>query len=136
MFTRCCKVNLLVFQQCLPPFENVVAGKMVNVTPAEMTCGLRSPIKYCIQTIAIYRECEMCDDGENKHPASYLTDTQEKYDETWWQSVTMLEDVHGQDIHLTVNLGTGNPRYRTPNGRSRKGTVAKSTVARDFRTNF
>ena len=106
MFTRCCKVNLLVFQQCLPPFENVVAGKMVNVTPAEMTCGLRSPIKYCIQTIAIYRECEMCDDGENKHPASYLTDTQEKYDETWWQSVTMLEDVHGQDIHLTVNLGT------------------------------
>ena len=26
-------------------------------------------------------------------------------DQTHWQSVTMLEDVHTQDINLTVNLG-------------------------------
>jgi hypothetical protein len=92
----------------MPPFENVVASKMVNVTPIQMTCGLRGINEYCIQTHGIYRECDLCDDTktEKRHPPEYLTDIHTDYNQTWWQSVTMLEDVHTQDINLTVNLGT------------------------------
>jgi hypothetical protein len=43
---------------------------------------------------------------EKKHPPEYLTDIHTHHNQTWWQSVTMLEDVHTQDINLTVNLGT------------------------------
>lgn len=33
----------------MPPFENVVASKIVLVTPEQMSCGLRSANEYCIQ---------------------------------------------------------------------------------------
>lgn len=94
-------------QKCMPPFENVVAAKPVNVTPIQMTCGMRSQNEYCIQTHGIYRECDVCDDtqSEKRHPPDYLTDIHTDYNQTWWQSVTMLEDVHTQDINLTVSLG-------------------------------
>ena len=92
----------------MPPFENVVAEKMVNVTPVHMTCGLNEGVEheYCIQTQGIYRECDKCDNGDKKHPPSYLTDVHTEFNKTWWQSVTMLEGVHEQEVHLTVNLGT------------------------------
>lgn len=91
----------------MPPFENVVAEKMVNVTPVHMTCGLNEGVEheYCIQTQGIYRECDKCDNGDKKHPPSYLTDVHTEFNKTWWQSVTMLEGVHEQEVHLTVNLG-------------------------------
>ena len=96
----------LVSNTSRPPFENVVMDKYVKVTPSEMTCGLNSTTKYCVATTGIYRDCDVCDDSdENKrHPAKYLTDT-ENNKTTWWQSVTMKEDVHVQPVNLTVNLG-------------------------------
>lgn len=97
-------------QKCNPPFENVVAQKVVDVSPVHMTCGLKSDTKeYCLQTHGIYRECDICDDADEKkrHPPEYLTDIQEEQGDvsTWWQSVTMRHDVHLQPVHLTVNLG-------------------------------
>ena len=91
----------------MPAFENVVAGKMVSVTPLPMTCGLRGLTEYCTQTHGIYRECDYCQDSEpdKRHPPDYLTDIHEDFNQTWWQSVTMLEDVHTKDVKLTVNLG-------------------------------
>jgi hypothetical protein len=59
------------------------------------------------QTHGIYRECDICDDNvlEKRHPADFLTDIHTDYNQTWWQSVTMLEDVHTQEVNLTVHLG-------------------------------
>ena len=91
---------------------NVVAKKLVKVSPEEKTCGLKVVSEYCIQTHGIYRECHNCTDdgrdGSEIHPPRYLTDIEDTdvmEDQTHWQSVTMLEDVHTQDINLTVNLG-------------------------------
>ena len=42
---------------------------------------------------------------DKEHPARFLTDTHEDYNQTWWQSVTMQEDVHTYKVNLTVNLG-------------------------------
>ena len=39
------------------------------------------------------------------HPAEYLTDIHEDFNGTWWQSVTLLEDIHETTVNLTVNLG-------------------------------
>lgn len=91
----------------MPPFENVVAEKMVMVSPEQMTCGVRSLNEYCIQTHGIYRECDVCDETkqDKRHPPDFLTDIHTDFNETWWQSVTMLEDVHVMDTNLTVNLG-------------------------------
>ncbi len=93
----------------MPPFENVVGKKFVNVTPEEKTCGMRSLTHYCIQTHGIYRECDDCDDSlpDKRHPPEYLTDIHTDFNQTWWQSVTMLEfnDVRFQEVNLTVNLG-------------------------------
>lgn len=85
----------------------MVAEKAVTVNPEEKTCGLRSPNEYCVQTHGIFRECDTCDDSiqDKRHPPSYLTDVHTDFNQTWWQSVTMLEDVHTQNINLTVNLG-------------------------------
>lgn len=91
----------------MPAFENVVFGKNVEVRPEQMTCGLRSRTEYCIQTHGIYRECDYCSDSEadRRHPPDFLTDIHEDFNQTWWQSVTMLEDVHTVNVNLTVNLG-------------------------------
>ena len=91
----------------MPPFENVVADAEVTVTPDFATCGLRGVTEYCVQTQGIYRECDNCtDDGEKAHPPKYLTDQHTEHSQTWWQSVTMREGVHRNDVNLTVNLGT------------------------------
>lgn len=97
----------MIFQKCVPPFENAVAGKMVFVTPENKTCGLKGRTDYCIQTHGISKECDFCDgnDPDRMHPATYLTDVHSETSKTWWQSVTMLEGVHLQDVNLTVNLG-------------------------------
>ena len=98
----------------MPAFENVVADAEVIVTPNNATCGLRSPgiTEYCIQTQGIYRECDNCTsvevDEEKAHPPSYLTDQHSEHSQTWWQSVTMNDGVHRDDVNLTVNLGTYN----------------------------
>ena len=91
----------------MPPFENVVAQQLVTVTPEEMTCGLRSRTDFCVQTNGVYRECDFCqeDMADKRHPPSFLTDIHEDFNQTWWQSVTMLEDVHTRDVNLTINLG-------------------------------
>ena len=54
-------------QKCVPAFENVVAGKLVSVSPSNATCGLKARTEYCIQTHGIYRECDYCvSDERNK----------------------------------------------------------------------
>ena len=80
------------------------------VSPENMTCGIKSPSDYCIQTHGIYRECDRCDatSEEKAHKPEYLTDIHTESNPTWWQSTTMLENVHTQELKLTVNLGTIN----------------------------
>ena len=97
----------IALQKCNPPFENVVAKKLASVTPENMTCGLKSPSDYCIQTHGIYRECDRCDASfdEKSHMPEYLTDIHTESNPTWWQSTTMLENVHRQELFLTVSLG-------------------------------
>ena len=92
----------------IPPFENIVAGKYVRVTPSEMTCGLQSDTKeYCVND-GIYKKCDICDDlnVKKRHPPEYLTDIEEEQngEPTWWQSVTMRHDVHVNPVNLTINL--------------------------------
>jgi len=94
-------------QKCNPPFENVAAEKLVLVSPENMTCGIKNPSDYCIQTHGIYRECDRCDatSEEKAHKPEYLTDIHTESNPTWWQSTTMLENVHTQELKLTANLG-------------------------------
>ena len=77
------------------------------VSPENMTCGIKSPSDYCIQTHGIYRECDRCDatSEEKAHKPEYLTDIHTESNPTWWQSTTMLENVHTQELKLTANLG-------------------------------
>ena len=72
-----------------------------------MTCGIKNPSDYCIQTHGIYRECDRCDatSEEKAHKPEYLTDIHTESNPTWWQSTTMLENVHTQELKLTANLG-------------------------------
>ena len=74
-----------------------------------MTCGIKDnvPTQYCIQTHGIYRECDVCqkDKADKRHMPEFLTDVHEESNPTWWQSVTMLEDVHTQEVKLTIRLG-------------------------------
>ena len=81
--------------------------KLVSVRPENMTCGMKSATQYCIQTHGIYRECHMCDSSsdDTRHVPEFLTDIHKETNPTWWQSSTMLEDVHTQNINLTVSLG-------------------------------
>ena len=91
----------------MPEFKNVAYNMPVNVTPVASTCGLRSRTDYCIQTHGVYRECDFCDNNVEgkRHPPEYLTDLHEDFNASWWQSVTMVENVHYRDVNLTVNLG-------------------------------
>jgi len=92
--------------RCSPPFKNVVAGKPVKVTPMDMTCGTARPTTYCTQTGSYRRECEECDAyiPEKAHNAEYLTDIHSDNNQTWWQSVTMADNVHMNEVNLTINL--------------------------------
>ena len=89
----------------------MAAEKLVLVSPENMTCGIKNPSDYCIQTHGIYRECDRCDatSDEKAHKPEYLTDIHTESNPTWWQSTTMLENVHTQELKLTANLGTRNP---------------------------
>ena len=80
---------------------------MVSVSPENMTCGMKGPSDYCIQTHGIYRECDICDASvdDKAHTSSHLTDIHTESNPTWWQSTTMLENVHTQELMLTVGLG-------------------------------
>merc|ERR1719422_643915 len=94
--------------RCMPPFKNVISNAPVTVDPPEMTCGITSSIKYCLQTGGYFRECQICDAYETvgkSHNSSYLTDIQTSdRQQTSWQSVTMNENVHLTLVNLTVNL--------------------------------
>jgi laminin gamma 1 len=94
--------------KCTPPFKNVVAGSHVEVDPPEMTCGMipGRPTRYCMQTGGFYRECDECNayNQEKAHNASYLTDIHSDNNQTWWQSVTLMDDVHTTEVNLTVHL--------------------------------
>ena len=90
-----------MFQKCSPPFQNVVANTEVRVSPEYATCGMKSPTRYCKQTMGIYKECDVCDNNtpDKSHPPKYLTDTHDgaetEQSKTWWQSITMNENIHG-----------------------------------------
>merc|ERR1719362_2784822 len=68
---------------------------------------MKGPSDYCIQTHGIYRECDICDASvdDKSHASSHLTDIRTESNPTWWQSTTMLENVHTQELMLSVGLG-------------------------------
>ena len=78
----------------------MVANREVSVSPDYATCGMKSPTNYCKQTLGIYKECDVCDNNDpaKSHPPKYLTDThsgtETEESKTWWQSITMNENVH------------------------------------------
>ena len=78
----------------------------MRVDPEDMTCGIKQQSQFCLQTAGYYRECQICDayDENLHHNTSYLTDIDTQRDQTSWQSVTMVENVHLTLVNLTVNL--------------------------------
>lgn len=86
---------------CLPPFMNPALGKPVEATN---TCGQTGPTEFCPLG---QRTCKTCDstDPRNSHPASFITDSDDYYDRTWWQSDTMLEGIrYPVVVNLTLDL--------------------------------
>lgn len=86
---------------CLPPFMNPALGKPIEATN---TCGQTGPTEYCPLG---QRTCKMCDstDPGNSHPANYITDSNDYYGRTWWQSDTMLEGIrYPAVVNLTLYL--------------------------------
>ena len=93
-------------QRCQPPFVNAAYGKVVE---ASNTCGINAPTEYCLQTGATgaRKYCYTCNDRDeaNRHPPAYLTDFNNNYNYTWWQSETMMEDMqYPESVNLTLNF--------------------------------
>lgn len=86
---------------CLSPFMNPALGKPVEATN---TCGQTGPTEYCPLG---QRTCKVCDstDPGNSHPANFITDSNDFYGRTWWQSDTMLEGIrYPVVVNLTIDL--------------------------------
>lgn len=86
---------------CLPPFMNPALGKPVEATN---TCGQTGPTEYCPLG---QRTCKVCDstDPGNSHPANFITDSNDFYGRTWWQSDTILEGIrYPVVVNLTIDL--------------------------------
>ena len=94
-----------LFKKCMPPFENVVANAKVTVSPEFSTCGLSSTSEFCV--LKQKGKCYNCSDTTEgkRHPPKFLTDQHTEVNQTWWQSVTMFEGVHENEVNLTVNFG-------------------------------
>ncbi|XP_005111410.3 laminin subunit gamma-1, partial [Aplysia californica] len=93
-------------QRCQPPFVNAAYGKLVDATN---TCGVTSETEYCLQTgvTGARKYCYSCYDRDagRRHPPSYLTDFNNNYNWTWWQSETMLEGIqYPTVVNLTLHL--------------------------------
>ncbi|GJQ78719.1 putative laminin subunit [Trypoxylus dichotomus] len=92
---------LAAFAKCIPEFENAAFNLQME---ASNTCGDNGPIEYCVQSgYSSNKSCDVC--YPNQHHAAYLTDFHSGENQTWWQSDTMLEGIHWNQVNLTLHLG-------------------------------
>ncbi|XP_050394037.1 laminin subunit gamma-1 [Patella vulgata] len=94
-------------QRCMPEFVNAAYDVSVESTN---TCGLDKTEEYCLQTgvTGATKSCNnYCDSrrpGYN-HPPEFMSDFNNNYNWTWWQSQTMLEGTqYPNQVNLTIHL--------------------------------
>ncbi len=92
-------------QKCVPPFDNVAAGRPVHTTS---TCG-NPPTRVCstVETDGRpHTACDRCDSSrpEKWHPAGFLTDRENPNNKTCWISGPI--DPQGETVvNLTLSFG-------------------------------
>ena len=101
-------------QRCIPNFENVAYGKLVD---ASSTCGSPS-MDYCVQSSSLTRnfrsshysnrdkQCSKCDasDQDSIRSAKYLTDL-EKTNATCWVSGPVYNPSDSSNLTLKISFG-------------------------------
>ena len=99
-----CKRDDGVNQRCMPVFENIAFGKRNRDIYANNTCGLKGKSEYCVQTgtSGAKKNCLICDNKNQAHPAHLMTDIKQTNYPTWWQSETLLENKYG--VHIILNI--------------------------------
>ncbi len=104
----CSNQNTGILQRCVPNFENIAYGKVVQ---ASSTCGT-PPLEYCIDSAPhkkfyqnANKNCDYCDSRRPKsvRSAKYLTDLEES-NSTCWVSGP-VNDPTKTDITLTMSFG-------------------------------
>ena len=101
-------------QRCIPSFENVAFGKLVQ---ASSTCG-QTPMTYCVQSSGLNRNfrssmggsagsyCDKCDENVDSsvRDSKYLTDA-EANNSTCWVSAPIYDPTQTSNLTLQISFG-------------------------------